>query len=107
METLDDHHHHHVTPKPPTRIARTQPLEKTPRPTSTPPPSLPPARVLSPHKDIQLDDDQAEMTVVEYVRAMYAAKHDAIKQDGLTKIAAWEQRAREAREIVEGIPCRD
>jgi hypothetical protein len=57
--------------------------------------------------NLSLTDDQAEMTVVEYIRAMYVAKHRAIKVDGEAKIRAWEERAKGAREVVQGMRCRD
>jgi hypothetical protein len=56
---------------------------------------------------ITLTDEQTEMTVVEYVRAMYEAKHRAMKEDGEAKIRLWQERAQGAREIIEGIRCRD
>lgn len=58
-------------------------------------------------RDLSLTDEQAEMTVVEYIRAMYVAKHRAIKVDGEAKIRAWEERAKGAREVVQGMRCRD
>lgn len=56
---------------------------------------------------LSLNDEQAEMTVVDYIRAMYEAKHQAIKVEGEAKIRAWEDKARTAREMVQGMRCRD
>ena len=61
----------------------------------------------TPDTALALTDEQADMTVVEYIRAMYEAKHRAIKAEGEAKIKAWEDRARTARELVQGMRCRD
>jgi hypothetical protein len=66
-----------------------------------------PTKAATSTQDLSLTDEQAEMTVVEYIRAMYVAKHRAIKVDGEAKIRLWEERAKGAREVVQGMRCRD
>ena len=85
--------------KAPTSATSMQPLEGTPLGV-TPEDS-------KDSREISLTDEQAEMTVVEYIRSMYVDKHRAMKNDGETKIKLWEERARTAREIIEGMRCRD
>jgi hypothetical protein len=85
--------------KAPTGATSTQTLEATP-PGDTPEDS-------KDDREISLTDEQAEMTVVEYIRSMYVDKHRAMKSGGEAKIKLWEDRARGAREIIEGMRCRD
>ena len=98
IENLDQ-----ATPRPKSQA----PSNATPMPPleTSPPGASPEDSTVD--REISLTDEQAEMTVVEYIRSMYVDKHRAMKSDGEAKIKLWEDRARGAREIIEGIRCRD
>lgn len=54
-----------------------------------------------------LTAEEQEMTVVEYVRRMYALRQAALRSAGEAKIGEWQEKAKQAREFIESIPARD
>lgn len=55
---------------------------------------------------IELTADEERLTVVEYVRRMYARRREALLGAGEAKIADWEEKAGQARAFIESIPTR-
>jgi hypothetical protein len=56
---------------------------------------------------ISLTAEEEEMTVVEYVRRMYALRQAALRAAGEDKIRDWQDKAKQARVFIESIPARD
>lgn len=56
---------------------------------------------------ISLTAEEEEMTVVEYVRRMYALRQAALRAAGEDKIRDWQDKAKQARAFIESIPARD
>lgn len=56
---------------------------------------------------ITLTAEEQEMTVIEYVRKMYALRQAALRAAGEMKIQEWQEKAKQAREFIESIPARD
>ncbi|KAJ9119198.1 hypothetical protein QFC22_003690 [Naganishia vaughanmartiniae] len=56
---------------------------------------------------IKLTLEEERLTVVEYVRRMYARRREALLGAGEAKIADWEEKAGQARAFIESIPTRN
>ena len=56
---------------------------------------------------IVLTAEEEEMTVVEYVRKMYALRQAALRAAGENKIRDWQEKAKQARDFIQSIPARD
>jgi hypothetical protein len=62
---------------------------------------------------IQMDEvmsltaEEQEMTVIDYVRKMYALRQAALRAAGEAKIQAWQKKAKQARDFIESIPARN
>ncbi|KAJ9103132.1 hypothetical protein QFC21_002554 [Naganishia friedmannii] len=56
---------------------------------------------------IELTADEERLTVVEYVRRMYARRREALLGAGEAKIADWEEKAGQARAFIASIPTRN
>ena len=54
-----------------------------------------------------LTAEEEEMTVVEYVRRMYALRQAALRVAGEDKIRDWQEKAKQARDFIQSIPARD
>lgn len=62
---------------------------------------------------IQMDEvmsltaEEQEMTVIDYVRKMYALRQAALRAAGEAKIQEWQKKAKQARDFIESIPARN
>lgn len=56
---------------------------------------------------MMLTAEEQEMTVIEYVRKMYALRQAALRAAGEAKIQEWQEKAKQARDFIESIPARD
>ncbi|KAJ9110127.1 hypothetical protein QFC19_001798 [Naganishia cerealis] len=56
---------------------------------------------------IELTAEEEQLTVVDYVRRMYARRREALYGAGEAKIRDWQEKADQARRFIESIPSRN